>query len=222
MVERIREILSRRQLTPTQFADAIGVARPIVSHILSGRNKPSLEVVQKIISAFPDLSLPWLLSGTGPMVAVATLSQENSQKSQQSVAERLSKIPKAEESSSEPSVVAQKPAEVAQTEAPRTVSTPVATATQLDRAKDTDILTSPAAVAPLAPVAEQTTILSQAPATPAPRPSSATVESAPSGRSKETEAVLQAFAEPNKTIRRIVIFYHDGTFSDYRPEASNS
>ena len=69
MVERIRLLLETRQLTPTQFADAIGIARPIVSHILSGRNKPSLEVVQRILAAMPDLSMPWLLNGTGTMQA---------------------------------------------------------------------------------------------------------------------------------------------------------
>ena len=69
MVERIRALLEYRQLTPTQFADAIGVARPIVSHILSGRNKPSLEVVQRILAAMPDLAMPWLLNGTGEMLA---------------------------------------------------------------------------------------------------------------------------------------------------------
>lgn len=68
MVERIRILLESRQLTPTQFADVIGVARPIVSHILSGRNKPSLEVVQRILAALPDLAMPWLLNGTGPML----------------------------------------------------------------------------------------------------------------------------------------------------------
>ena len=68
MVERIRILLGSRQLTPTQFADVIGVARPIVSHILSGRNKPSLEVVQRILAAMPDLAMPWLLNGTGPML----------------------------------------------------------------------------------------------------------------------------------------------------------
>ena len=68
MVERIRILLDSRQLTPTQFADVIGVARPIVSHILSGRNKPSLEVVQRILAAMPDLAMPWLLNGTGPML----------------------------------------------------------------------------------------------------------------------------------------------------------
>src|SRR6476469_3420473 len=71
MVERIRTLLESRQLSPTQFADAIGVARPIVSHILSGRNKPSLEVVQRILAAMPDLSMAWLLNGSGPMLASA-------------------------------------------------------------------------------------------------------------------------------------------------------
>ena len=68
MVERIRILLENRQLTPTQFADVIGVARPIISHILSGRNKPSLEVVQRILAAMPDLAMPWLLNGTGSML----------------------------------------------------------------------------------------------------------------------------------------------------------
>ena len=71
MVERIRILLDSRQLTPTQFADTIGVARPIVSHILSGRNKPSLEVVQRILAAMPDLAMSWLLNGTGPMLTPA-------------------------------------------------------------------------------------------------------------------------------------------------------
>lgn len=72
MVERIRLLLETRQLTPTQFADTIGIARPIVSHILSGRNKPSLEVVQRILASLPDLSMSWLLNGTGPMLVPAT------------------------------------------------------------------------------------------------------------------------------------------------------
>jgi transcriptional regulator with XRE-family HTH domain len=71
MVERIRTLLESRQLTPTQFADLIGVARPIISHVLSGRNKPSLDVVQRILAAMPDLSMAWLLNGTEPMLTTA-------------------------------------------------------------------------------------------------------------------------------------------------------
>ena len=72
MVTRIRTLIDSRQLTPTQFADTIGVARPIISHILSGRNKPSLEVVQRILAAMPGLSVSWLLNGTGPMQSPQT------------------------------------------------------------------------------------------------------------------------------------------------------
>lgn len=74
MVERIRTLLESRQLTPTQFADLIGVARPIISHILSGRNKPSLDVVQRILAAMPDLSMAWLLNGTEPMLTATPAS----------------------------------------------------------------------------------------------------------------------------------------------------
>jgi transcriptional regulator with XRE-family HTH domain len=74
MVTRIRQLLEYKQLTPTQFADLIGVGRPVMSHILSERNKPSLEVVQRMISAFPDISLPWLLSGTGEMLDTAAMA----------------------------------------------------------------------------------------------------------------------------------------------------
>jgi len=69
MVERIKQLLQQQQLSTTQFADLIGVARPVISHVLSERNKPSLEVVQRILAAFPELSMAWLLNGTGPMRA---------------------------------------------------------------------------------------------------------------------------------------------------------
>ncbi len=53
------------QLSAAAFADAIQVGRSSISHILSGRNKPSLEFVMKIIDAFPEVELYWLLNGTG-------------------------------------------------------------------------------------------------------------------------------------------------------------
>ena len=53
------------QLSAAAFADTIHVGRSSISHILSGRNKPSLEFVMKIIDAFPEVELYWLLSGQG-------------------------------------------------------------------------------------------------------------------------------------------------------------
>ena len=63
MIERIRQIMSKKGMTPSQFADAIGIQRSGMSHILSGRNKPSLDFVMKVLNRFPDIDPTWLLKG---------------------------------------------------------------------------------------------------------------------------------------------------------------
>ena len=65
MVDRILEVLKVKQLSPSQFAEEIGVQRSNISHLISGRNKPSLEFIQKIIKRFPDINPDYLLSGEG-------------------------------------------------------------------------------------------------------------------------------------------------------------
>ena len=65
MRERIREIIEREGMGQSQFADYIGVNRPTLSHILAGRNNPSLEIVMKIRQAFPKINILWLLDGIG-------------------------------------------------------------------------------------------------------------------------------------------------------------
>ena len=66
-------------LTSTQFADTVDVPRAVISHILSGRNKPSLEVVTKIVMAYPDISMNWILLGEGTMLKelAAVVAPEN-------------------------------------------------------------------------------------------------------------------------------------------------
>lgn len=65
MIERILEIIKQKNLTPSQFAEEIGIQRSSISHLVSGRNKPSLEFVQKILSTYTDINPEWLLNGTG-------------------------------------------------------------------------------------------------------------------------------------------------------------
>ncbi|MBO9701728.1 MAG: helix-turn-helix transcriptional regulator [Sporocytophaga sp.] len=67
ITERILAILENKELTPSSFADTIGIQRSSMSHILSGRNKPSLDVIHKILITFPDILSDWLLTGKGPM-----------------------------------------------------------------------------------------------------------------------------------------------------------
>lgn len=68
MIDRILEILKTKNLPPAQFADMIGVQRSSISHLISGRNKPSLEFIQKILKTFPDINTDWMLFGKGKMI----------------------------------------------------------------------------------------------------------------------------------------------------------
>lgn len=65
--DRIEELLKHQRLTSSQFADNIGVQRSSMSHILSGRNKPSLDFIQKVLEHFKFVNSDWLLFGKGPM-----------------------------------------------------------------------------------------------------------------------------------------------------------
>ena len=77
MENRIQKIIETLGVSLNAFAHEIGVNRSTVSHILTGRNKPSLEVLQKILKRFPDLSSDWLLLGNGGMYTKKESSESN-------------------------------------------------------------------------------------------------------------------------------------------------
>jgi transcriptional regulator with XRE-family HTH domain len=64
-IKRLQKVIDFYSLSASSFADKIGVQRSSISHILSGRNKPSLEFVMKVLSSFPEVELYWLLNGKG-------------------------------------------------------------------------------------------------------------------------------------------------------------
>lgn len=66
MSDRIAAIVKVNQHTPASFADAIGVQRSSLSHILNGRNKPSLDFLQKVLAHFPRVDAAWLITGKHP------------------------------------------------------------------------------------------------------------------------------------------------------------
>ena len=63
--KRLHKIMDYYDLSAASFADKIDVGRSSISHLLSGRNKPSLDFVMKIINSFPEVELYWLLNGKG-------------------------------------------------------------------------------------------------------------------------------------------------------------
>ncbi|MDO6516876.1 helix-turn-helix domain-containing protein [Zobellia uliginosa] len=64
-IQRLEHLLSYYGLSASGFADKINVQRSSISHLLSGRNKPSLDFVLKVVKAFPEVNLYWLLNGKG-------------------------------------------------------------------------------------------------------------------------------------------------------------
>ncbi|HBS87891.1 MAG: hypothetical protein A2W91_10755 [Bacteroidetes bacterium GWF2_38_335] len=67
MKDRIDNLLRVEGITSSKFADEIGVQRSSISHILSGRNNPSLDLIQKILSRYRNINAEWLISGRGDM-----------------------------------------------------------------------------------------------------------------------------------------------------------
>ncbi|CAM4206217.1 helix-turn-helix domain-containing protein [Gillisia limnaea] len=63
--KRLQKILEYHDLSAAAFSDAIDVGRSSISHILSGRNKPSLDFVLKVVQTYPEVELYWLLNGKG-------------------------------------------------------------------------------------------------------------------------------------------------------------
>ena len=67
MNERLQKWMSNEGLKPSKLAENIKVNRATISHILSGRNKPSIEFLQKLLNNYSDLNANWLITGVGHM-----------------------------------------------------------------------------------------------------------------------------------------------------------
>ena len=70
--DRLKMIMDHNQLSASAFADRIQVQRSSISHLLSGRNKPSLDFVMKVVKEFDEVELYWLLNGKGTYPATST------------------------------------------------------------------------------------------------------------------------------------------------------
>jgi transcriptional regulator with XRE-family HTH domain len=63
MIDRFKQVLEQLKLTPSEFADRIGVQRSSISHVLSGRNKPGIDFLEKMLTSFPEIDVAWLITG---------------------------------------------------------------------------------------------------------------------------------------------------------------
>ena len=61
--KRLQKIMKSHELSATSFAEKLSVGRATISHLMAGRNKPSLDFVMKVVDTFPNVELEWLLYG---------------------------------------------------------------------------------------------------------------------------------------------------------------
>lgn len=78
--KRLQKVIDFYGESASSFAEKIGVQRSSISHILSGRNKPSLDFVLKILSTYPEVELYWLLNGKGSFPKNESISQFKNEK----------------------------------------------------------------------------------------------------------------------------------------------
>jgi predicted transcriptional regulator len=75
-IKRLQKVIDFYGESASSFAEKIGVQRSSISHILSGRNKPSLDFVLKVLSSFPEVELYWLMNGKGHFPSLKNESLE--------------------------------------------------------------------------------------------------------------------------------------------------
>ena len=63
--ERLKFLINQKKLSNAELAEKIGIQKSTVSHLLSGRNKPGFDFLNKLVKVFPDINLRWLITGEG-------------------------------------------------------------------------------------------------------------------------------------------------------------
>lgn len=72
---RLQKVIDYYSETASSFAEKIGVQRSSISHVLSGRNKPSLDFVMKVLYSYPEVELYWLMNGKGSFPRQTKISE---------------------------------------------------------------------------------------------------------------------------------------------------
>ncbi len=172
MEEKLRRLMKQEGINSTRLAEILGIQASGISHIMSGRNKPSFDFLIKLLNRFPQINPDWLFLDKGPMYR-DEIKKSNSPSVQTSVPEISGSHPNA-------SVPMQHPDAGLFSEPGRTsASIPTPLAAFLER-DDDDII--------------------------------------PSGTSHNQSSLPAKGFSPSSRIERIVVFYKDKTFSEYRPE----
>lgn len=80
MNNRIKRFMDYKGITPSELADAIGVQRSNITHVLHGRNKPGFQFITKMLETFPEINAKWLLTGEDEMLVKGKETEKTKEK----------------------------------------------------------------------------------------------------------------------------------------------
>lgn len=193
MKDRLQQLLADRALTANKLAEMLEVQPSGISHILAGRNKPSIDFVTKLLTVFPDINPDWFILGTAPMYRSAikrnaeTVQPEKKTTARDSQAieapDPTAAVPQEPTISATNSVTATAPAV---TDQQSTLDFDIPAPVSRSQAQTPNTHSQPAATAPNLPTADAT---------------------------QRTHAMLPG--NPQKRIRKVMIFYADHTVESF-------
>ena len=206
MNKRLLQFITAENISQSQFADNIGVARASVSHIIAGRNKPGFDFVEKMARAFPALNIEWLITGRGKMYKSALGEQPQKPSTNDDYANDL--FGDAYRDSLIATTVVQNGNDLLDSAFMDSISP--------SDAADGSAAVTPAASAP-SPAPQPTA--PAGPGRPAGRNSAANQQS-PARQTNNSGNLSQSysapFGHPGHSIAKIIVFYDDGTYQELK------
>lgn len=171
IAKRIKELIDYKGISNKDFADSIGVAPAIISHVLSGRNNPSLNLIQQITNVYTNVNLDYILNGKGELIEKESVRLEPKQEVKtESHQLGFNQLPPGTRLVSEPSG---------------------------------------------APIPQKTVLTEK----PSPKPEAVTPVKPSKPADELTNVYTNVNSSDSKEIERIIVFYKDRSFREYRPEA---
>lgn len=202
MVERIKQLIDTLQVSHTQFAETIGINRSNLTHLFSGRNQPSLDLMKKILVAYPQVKTEWLIMGVGEMFTQD--SRGSISETTQTVASSVVKSPTPREPITLDLFATQEESSVPVSEFSQTQE-PIS---------ETEISASEMQVV------EQPTEITEQVSTATTRKNSAKRSSENGGesniRTRREYSPRISHSQSDKKLEKVILFFSDGTFEVYQ------
>lgn len=225
MVDRIKKVMEYKELNKSSFARTIGIDPSRMTHIFNGHNEPTLDMVRRIVVAFPDISSEWLISGVGNMVKgeldIFSLPQETPAPTIKNV-DNMQQTSLFDFDDDDPVVEATDPEDGedvgAEPEVGESVEEPVEDIVEEVEPATAEVapVREPVAEKPVRTVSPEPKVLQPAkPSVVQTRNRSKSSESHIAGGSARRERISNSQAD--KKIVKIVFFYDDRSFEEYRP-----